>query len=188
MTASASLSVAWFSVAVVVPKLDEMSVRIEQVDGFAGASCSVFVARSATIVRVVERIAEWQTVGSHSRERRFELRLGKGEGEVNISVGPPGRELQGERRRHAHYRKWRSLPIVAEPENRCVERDAFASVVDGQDQVVEFGSHGATVPVTASSVKISEPSISVDIPVLGDAGCPSRVRRWCWRLEITECR
>jgi len=118
-----------------------MPIRIQQVDSFARPSRSGFVAGSAAVLGVVERVAEGQPGIPHSGECRVELGLGQGKCEMHVPVGSPGSELQRELRRHSHDRERWHLPVIAEPEDGREEGDTLRRVVHRQDQVVKFCSH-----------------------------------------------
>ena len=157
----------------VVAQLDEMLVGIHEVDGFAGSSCTVFVAWSMHVPRIVERVAEGNSRPLNASERRVELGLRHRERKVHMAFGTPWRELQREVFRDTDDCERRSDTVVVEAEHIGVETEALACVVDRHDDVVEADGHAASLTFTALTINGSRSELPIGTrPRLG-SGNPS---------------
>src|SRR5579872_5384435 len=127
--------------AFVMSKLEQVLVRIEDVEALSNALCAQLLAVPLHIADRVESVAVGDAGLLYAVQNGIILALGSCEGDVLAALCTPGRKLDRKVRRNPDDREWIALATIREAEHIDVEGEALLHVIDVEDDMVGPDGH-----------------------------------------------
>src|SRR5258708_7402860 len=125
----------------VVPNLNQVPARVEEVKRLSRPLGTGLVAWPAHVTYPVKRVAVFDSAIHDALEDLVEFFARHRKRKMLAALGAPRCDLNLEFGRDANHRKRLALPFMLETENSDVELNCLRAIVHHQDQMVEFNSH-----------------------------------------------